>query len=75
MVSPRRRPSMVTTRCASSTEGNGRSTKAFRKLKIAELAPIPNPSASTAIAAYPGLLENSRRANRMSFQSIGHLSY
>ena len=50
-----------TTRCESGT-GRLRKSTAFTRLKIAELAPMPSASVTTAAAVKPGRLRRPRSA-------------
>src|SRR5262245_1533929 len=55
---------------SGSGNGSGRNTTASTTLKIAELAPTPSASVSSATAAKPGLLASWRSASRTSWSSV-----
>ena len=54
------------TSLSTSRTGSGRSSTAYTTEKMAEFAPVPNASASTATAVTPGLRSSIRTAKRMS---------
>jgi hypothetical protein len=64
-----RRSQTITSR-SGSANGSGRSSTALTTEKIAELAPMPKASATTATSVKPGFFKSIRTPYLMSCQSV-----